>query len=210
MSPTRTAIQILKAWYSSRPEDERFPVDCRVIANEFGVKVQGGDLGGEFEGGLFIDGGLKAIIYNENIKEEGRKNFTVGHELGHFFLHRDKIELRCSLDDLTESNSKPHPSNIEQEANCFSANLLMPTDDLRHQLKGQEVTLGLAGRLTARYQTTLTAVSLRIVEVTQTGCPYRIKRWKSALVVQKRCYGAMWFMAHKRTSFTEQRPRLWP
>ena len=145
ISPTRTAIQILKAWYGSRPESERFPVDCRLIANGFGVKVQGGDLGGEFEGGLFINGELKAIIYNENITEAGRKNFTIGHELGHYFLHRDRKELKCSMDDLTEFSPKPHPGNIEQEANCFSANLLMPTDDLRRQLKGQEVTLGLAG-----------------------------------------------------------------
>ncbi|MCI0620507.1 MAG: ImmA/IrrE family metallo-endopeptidase [Acidobacteria bacterium] len=166
MSPTRTAIQIFKAWTHDRPEDKHFPVDCREIAKEFAIKVQGDDLGEEFEGGLFIQGKLKAIIYNERIREEGRKNFTIGHEFGHFFLHREKKELRCSLDNLTEFNSKPHPDNIEVEANCFSANLLMPTDDLRCQLKGRDINLDLAGILTDRYQTTLTAVSLRIVEVT--------------------------------------------
>jgi hypothetical protein len=70
------------------------------------------------------------------------------------------------MDDFTEFSPKLHPGNIEQEANCFSANLLMPTDDLRRQLKRQEVTLGLAETLSDRYLTTLTATSLRIVEVT--------------------------------------------
>jgi len=36
--------------------------------------------------------------------EEGRKNFTIGHELGHYSVHKDKKELRCSMADLNESD----------------------------------------------------------------------------------------------------------
>jgi Zn-dependent peptidase ImmA (M78 family) len=164
-SPSCTAIKILKVWYDTHTEDERFPVDCRAISNEFHIKVQGGNLGSEFEGALFIENDLKAIIYNENITEEGRKNFTIGHELGHYFLHKDRKELQCSINDLTEFNHKPHPSNIEQEANCFAANLLMPTDDVRRQMKQHRITLDFARILSDRYLTTLTASALRIVEV---------------------------------------------
>ncbi|HLZ66116.1 MAG TPA: ImmA/IrrE family metallo-endopeptidase [Aliidongia sp.] len=59
---------------------------------------------------------LPPIIYvNKRLKLD-RLRFTIGHELGHLILHR-----------------APQPS-MEDEANKFSAELLMPRDDIRHDL----------------------------------------------------------------------------
>lgn len=167
MTPSRAAIDILKAWFYGKPEDQHFPVDCRSIAEGFGITVHSDDIDAEFEGGLFIEPGLTAIIYNNNIREDGRKNFTIGHELGHFFLHKDRKELRCSLADLTDFGANPtHPANIEQEANRFAVTLLMPPDDFRRSIQGHVPSIALVSQLADdRYQTSLTATAYRMVEL---------------------------------------------
>lgn len=166
MTPTRTAIEILKAWFNGKTEDERFPVNCRAIAEGFGIKVHGDNIDSEFQGALFIEPEITAIIYNENIREAGRKNFTISHELGHFFLHKNRKELRCSMADLTDFGSPTHPKNIEQEANRFAVALLMPADDFRKSIRRHPVSVDLLSRLSEdRYQTSLTATAYRMVEL---------------------------------------------
>lgn len=167
ITPTKAAIQLTKAWRATREESEWFPVNCRKIATGLGIKVHGESMGHEFQGGLFLEDDLKAILYNEDIKEEGRKNFTIGHELGHYSLHKNKKELRCSMADLNDFSSGPHPANIEQEANSFAAKLLMPVDDFCRQTKGKQPTLGMLGKLADdRYRTTLTATTIQLIEIT--------------------------------------------
>jgi len=165
-TPTRAANDILKAWFHEKPEADRFPVDCRAIAEGFEIKVQGAELGLEFQGALFIERDMTAIIYNNNIREEGRKNFTVGHELGHFFLHKKRKELRCSWADLNDFVDGPkHPKNIEQEANQFAVALLMPFDDFRKYSRTREPSIMHLRRLAERYQISLTATAYRMVEL---------------------------------------------
>lgn len=166
MTPTKAAYDVLKAWFYDKLEEERFPVDCHEIAEGFGIKVHADDLDLEFEGALFIESDVSAIILNEKIREEGRRNFTLGHELGHFFLHKNIKELRCTLADLTDfGTNQAHPINIEQEANRFAASLLMPSDDFRRSCRGQDLSVLHLSRLAERYQTSLTATAYRMVEL---------------------------------------------
>ncbi|MBZ0213377.1 MAG: ImmA/IrrE family metallo-endopeptidase [Nitrospirae bacterium] len=64
----------------------------------------------------------------------GRRRFTIGHELGHWELHRtDKQSLYCRTASIEESDqpaSAPRPAVpiAEEEANSFAAALLMPAD----------------------------------------------------------------------------------
>ena len=162
------ARQLVSAWAASRSEEECFPVNCTEIADGFDIVVhEGEDLGEEFQGALFLQDGLKAIIYNDKIKEDGRKNFTVAHELGHFFLHKDRKELKCSMDDLeTFDDQPPHGKEIEREANEFAANLLMPARDIGPYLKNNDLDLNLVETLSDRYGTSMTSTAFRIVEVT--------------------------------------------
>lgn len=167
ITPAKAATDLTKVWRATREEPDWFPVDCHEIATELGIKVHGESMSKEFQGGLFLEDSLKAILYNEDIKEGGRKNFTIGHELGHYSVHKDKKELRCSMADLNDFSSGPHPKNIEQEANSFAAMLLMPANDFRNQTKGKQLTLSLVGKLADhRYQTTLTATTIRLIDLT--------------------------------------------
>ena len=68
----------------------------------------------------------KHIIINSKIDNEGRKNFTKAHELGHYFLgHQLKNNaFYCFDHEIIEDGL--HQDNIENEANYFATCLLMP------------------------------------------------------------------------------------
>lgn len=66
------------------------------------------------------------IMVNKNIDNIGRKNFTIAHELGHYFLnHQLKTNtFYCFENQILEDSF--HQDNIENEANYFATCLLMP------------------------------------------------------------------------------------
>ncbi len=61
------------------------------------------------------------ILINDRTKNTKRHRFTLGHELGHFMIPKHGNEMKCSISDM--KNTK---KNIEEEANKFAAELLMP------------------------------------------------------------------------------------
>lgn len=167
MKARAAANQLTKVMRLALPPESWFPVRPLEIARELNVLVEEDDLGPTFEGALLEGNGRCAIVINSRIREEGRRSFTAGHELGHYSLHRGLPELRCSIDDLLDV--APHPMNIEQEANEFAMTLLMPADDVRAQSTGQTPSIALVRMLAARYGTSLVATALRIREVSTSG-----------------------------------------
>lgn len=164
MKPARAAIQLTHLWRTICPDGEPFPVDCRLLATAMNIKVYSEPIDDNFEAQLRIRGKRRAIIYNENIREEGRKNFCISHEIGHHSCHSGRQEFFCSSKDLNDM--APHPQNIEQEANLFAATLLMPADDFRVQTRGKPATLSLLSSLADnRYKTSLTATCTRLLEL---------------------------------------------
>ena len=75
------------------------------------------------------------IMVNKNTGNEGRRNFTIAHELGHYFLkHRLKINaFYCFDNEILEDNTLQ--DNIENEANYFATCLLMPEDKITKAFK---------------------------------------------------------------------------
>jgi Zn-dependent peptidase ImmA (M78 family) len=181
VKPIPAAIQLTKFWRTICPPDEVYPVDSRKLAEALGIKVHGAAIDDDFEAQLRISGDFRAIIYNENIREEGRKNFSIAHELGHHSCHG--LESSCSSNNLNDMDSQPN--NIEQEANLFAATLLMPIDDFRVQVQGRDPTLTFIRTLAdERYKTTLTATCRRLIDLSPTryyGMVFvrgnRIHRW---------------------------------
>lgn len=82
--------------------------------------------------GALTDGnnGVKYIMVNKNISNEGRKNFTIAHELGHYFLKHNLHDnaLFCTDDFVAEDKYLNNP--IEREANYFATCLLMPENKI--------------------------------------------------------------------------------
>jgi hypothetical protein len=83
---------------------------------------------------VFID---QSLDPDENPKMEGRYRFTVGHEIGHWCLHREHILAGSKEDDLFGAVVHSGPSvvcrasnsrePIEWQADVFASKLLMPT-----------------------------------------------------------------------------------
>src|ERR1017187_5678676 len=107
------------------------PADARSIAKQLQLEVNDLDVKG-FDGALVRAKGTPfgAIIVRGSIRESGRKNFTVAHEIGHFVLpgHED-ADLVCTSSDVENwSNSA---KEFELEANEFASELLMPEPHVR-------------------------------------------------------------------------------
>lgn len=83
------------------------------------------------------------IYMNESKEYEfkdnpGRRNFTIAHELGHWFLHKDLYQeklpgLEGNVLICRGTNIKN--DNRERQANLFATYLLMPARFVREQLK---------------------------------------------------------------------------
>lgn len=165
---------ILNAVYGSGPD--RFPVKISKVAKEISHKkypddpiifVEGDRLPG-FDGALVHPVEGWGIIYNNSIDSQGRINFTLAHEFGHYLLHRKDYPegLECKPEDMIRSDSEYN--RIEREANIFATNILMPLDDFRKQIHAKEKpTIDKICGCAERYQTSLIATTLRWLEYTE-------------------------------------------
>jgi hypothetical protein len=176
-SPERWAIDISLVLNAVLGKD-RFPVDVALVAKEYSAHrypddpvslVVGRSLPG-FDGALYrAPAGKKGwgIFYNSGIASEGRINFTLGHEFGHYLIHRLAYPdgIRCGEQDVVRWDSEY--GQIEHQANVFSAGLLMPLDDFRRQIPERDkVDLDMISHCADRYRVSLIAAVLRWLQYT--------------------------------------------
>lgn len=162
MRARAAANQLTKVLRAALPREQWFPVKPLEIAAQLGIQIVQEDLGA-LEGAMLCAGKKTAIVINTRIRDAGRRTYTAGHELGHYSLHKDKQELRCSESDLLDVAA--HSQNIEQEANEFAMTLLMPADDVREQAARYPLSMEGIVELAGRYGTSLTATALRVREI---------------------------------------------
>ncbi|TMP87269.1 hypothetical protein CWC05_09260 [Pseudoalteromonas ruthenica] len=157
----------------------RFPIDVPLVAKEITktlfpddpiTLVKGAELE-DFEGALFKAPERKkgwGIIYNSALTSEGRINFTLAHEFGHYLLHRKKYPegIQCSERELLDWKSEI--GRIEGEANEFASNFLMPLNDFKEIISPtEEACRLLLGEAADRYNTSFTATTLRWLAYTE-------------------------------------------
>ncbi len=115
------------------------------IANAVGATLSYGDYGNAFDG-LLEHKSTTFHIYCNTARGQPcnspRARFTIAHELGHLFIDEHRNAL---LEGKPHFSFTEHPAEnpVEVEANLFSANLLMPTQEFRKALT--EVSPGLRG-----------------------------------------------------------------
>lgn len=117
------------------------------------------------------------IIYNDSLKSQGRINYTLAHEFGHYLTHRLKHPkgIRCGQDDIVRWDTDYR--QLEVEANVFAAYLLMPFDDFREQiLADSPVTFDMLSDCATRYGVSLIAATRRWIEYTSTRAVLVISR----------------------------------
>jgi Zn-dependent peptidase ImmA (M78 family) len=145
------------------------PVDPFEVATAHGIVCQEKpSLDPGVSGCLMKVGDVFGIIYSSRFASSGFKRFTVGHELGHYFLDRHVQALFASGNQLHTSESGFTSSNqCEREADQFAAALLMPEPLFRplcakagEGLRAVESLAGLCG-------VSLTATAIRYALLTE-------------------------------------------
>lgn len=139
MSETAKAADLGRASREAAKLTKHFttpPIPVLEIAEDCGVNVVFDSFGkqGERVSGV-CDFRSRRIYVNSN-DNFVRQRFTIAHELGHWMLHRELFEKQPDRYGVLPRFSRPDFSDpIEQEANRFAADLLMPQHLLK-QVKG--------------------------------------------------------------------------
>ena len=165
--------ELTKAKLHAQQVIERFHIDnCEVLNHleelcwTLGAEVQFQELGG-IEGRLTTSGDKGIITINCNERYDTRKRFSIGHELGHFLMHRnEKIEFNCNYRDMNEWFGRQAAEKREAEANEFSAELLMPSKLFLSEIKNKLPNFSLIEELTEKFQTSLATTAIRYAQMT--------------------------------------------
>lgn len=195
-TPAAWGIQMSKLWIAAA---QPFPVDVKLLALEITKQRFPDPVGLIVPHGIpGIDGMLSkrnkkndwCISYDEQVVKPGRINFTLAHELGHYFCHRQRqADFRCGQGEMLDYQGEAS-RKMEKEANTFASYLLMPATDFRQQISGQVVTLDLLGEVAERYKTSFTSTALKWLEITD----------EAAMLVVARDDFICWSYPSKRAS----------
>lgn len=132
---TEAGERIAQAYNFSTP-----PVDPLKIIHEERrlIHAVGDDFGDAFDGRIKYIGPRFLICYNTRYdtwphtgSHHSKVHFTIGHELGHYFLDEHRkilVSTHTAHGSRTEFVSD---SLIEQQADCFASGLLMPSSLFR-------------------------------------------------------------------------------
>jgi hypothetical protein len=143
-------------------------IDPISIAKQHDIHVEAMEECEDGVSGMLIHAyGKFAIAYATHIKSEGFQNFSVGHELGHYFLPGH-------IDALLPPGTSEHKSRAgfvsddryELEADHFAAGLLMPSFLFKPVMVRLGESLDAAQEIAALCGTSLTATAIRLQELT--------------------------------------------
>ncbi len=155
---TAAAFRILRDLGFPHPRE----IDLRDLAMDRNVLVREGDIRGA-EGRLLRKKNSGIMHIRKGITPEGRRRFTIAHELGHWELHEQYSQFLCDAEDMRDYGRSP----LEVEANHFAAELLMPGSHFKAACGNSEPSMALIESLAADFETTLTATAIRFADTTK-------------------------------------------
>jgi hypothetical protein len=104
-------------------------------------------------------------------RDSGRARFTLAHELGHFYIDDHRRALQSGRAPSHPSFSDYQSRNpVENEADHFASNLLMPTE--RFTKAGKRLPLGLDAVLSLKdtFATSITSTAIRYTQLDLAPC----------------------------------------
>jgi Zn-dependent peptidase ImmA (M78 family) len=152
--------RLLRSNHVARP-----PVRVEVIARNLGAIIRYEPFDDDISGVLYRDD-QNTIIGVNSLHHPNRQRFTVAHEIGHLVLH----ELDVHVDKgyrmiLRDSKSSRADDPLEIDANRFAAELLMPEnlvrEDVRKYIHDVEDDAELQ-QLAKRFQVSTQAMAFRL------------------------------------------------
>lgn len=142
------------------------PIDPFAIATKHEIEVRAKpDTAEGVSGMLLRHGDTFGILYATHLNNKGFENFSVGHELGHYFLdgHVDHVLPRDGIHESHAGFVSADP--FELEADNFSAGLLMPETPFKRELNRRRPGLGTVEHMAELCVTSLTATAIRYAQL---------------------------------------------
>lgn len=142
---------------------DELPVDPFGIAAEEEITVEPKPGTARGVSGMLVKSGDSfGIMYATDIESEGFQRFSVGHELGHYFLDDHADQIFRGLQTIHTSragfaSTEPH----EIEADHFAAGLLMPRQLFKPAMLQAGDGFQAIERLAAKCETSLTATAIQ-------------------------------------------------
>lgn len=119
-------------------------------------------------GFLIKSGDAFGIAYANRINNEGYINFTVSHELGHYFIAGHVEKLFTPTSNIHSSRSGFIAADLcEQEADFFAASLLMPAGLFCKAARTAGDGFPAIERLASQCVTSITATAVRFAEFSE-------------------------------------------
>ena len=144
-------------------DDNYFDAEKSIAENK--VSLIYGDFEKAFDGLIQYEKGAFTIFCNTANNSKSRQRFTLGHELGHFYIPRHRHALIY--------NGFEHPSHcdyssdlqMEREADTFASNVLLPK--ARFVKAARKAPRGLEGvkELAKKFGTSLTSTAIRYLDL---------------------------------------------
>lgn len=156
MTPGQRAEALISRYGITEPCE----IDIEAIALASGIEVEYRSLSG-CEATLVGFGGRAIATVKPSLR--GRERFSIGHELGHWELHRGK-SFRCRIDDPDVNLASN--SVEEQQADTFSAHILMPAPLFNPRVNAlKQPSFRNLDDLASEFDTSVLATSFRLVDV---------------------------------------------
>ena len=167
MTDLTQAVAYARALARELPDEA---LDLHRLTARLGLEIHQVEADG-FDGALIRtrDLPLGAIAVRKSIRENGRKNFTLAHEIGHFLLPgHGETELACASTDI--GNWGGASQRIEREADEFAAELLLPSRLVVKLVGSNKPSLPLIGKIAQRFHTSLSAAAWRYCDLSKEPC----------------------------------------
>ncbi|HEV7423573.1 MAG TPA: ImmA/IrrE family metallo-endopeptidase [Candidatus Paceibacterota bacterium] len=129
------------------------PVAVNRVAELFSVPIINYSYFPQSISGTIVKQNDSSIIGVNDNQAMVRQRFTIAHELGHFLLGHDHD---THIDERFDESNQ-----IERDANKFAAELLMPIDFLKNDIKSGITNVPV---LAKRYQVSEQAMAVRLLE----------------------------------------------
>jgi hypothetical protein len=145
-------------------------VDVREVASQLRLELNEVEVDG-FDGALIRAEGVSfgAIAVRRGILEEGRKNFTIAHEIGHYVLPgHEKCDEVCLDTDV--GNWSDGGKQLEREADEFAAELLIPTSYARPRFSETPPSLQTISAVATDCRASLLATAWRYCDLAPYAC----------------------------------------
>ena len=144
------------------------PLDVHELASKLGVRITKSDLGDDCSG-VLVKSGDSAVIGINWEHHSNRQRFTIAHELGHFFLHKNGTYVdRSTSAFFRNSESGSGTLKEEREANQFATALLMPSKWIYREIGNNNLNLDddlAVMDLAERFEVSEQAMSFRLANL---------------------------------------------